>query len=262
VDIPDLTLSLKSGGNYVVPSCTLDFDEPLLPNTSYTLVVDLREVPYARSNIYWDGSKLTFDRTNKGNEDFHGVLFKWGSLVGISPEEGHLVERVQYVPLYIPANISSRTWDDTKTIGTSAFGSWAGIPGGTMSDDFSNHRGDICRYIDDDWRIPLYTWGGLVEQGITFSSVSNPNDATGRGSAGSAGFTDSKYGMFFPASLYRNSDGVLSNPYLYAGYYMGGGSPNNTFYFESSGNAYSGIGIGTNDLSHVGFSVRCIKADF
>jgi hypothetical protein len=257
VDIPDLTLSLKSGGNYVVPSCTLDFDEPLLPNTNYTLVVDLREVPYARSNIYWDGNQLTFDRTNKGNEDYQGVFFKWGSLVGIPPDA---IANGTYVPLYIPANISSRTWDDTKTI-ASAFGDWAGIPSGSMSDDFSNYKGDICKYIDSDWKMPdlrvadqYYNEDGFEAR--TFAGASYDYDPVhdfGRAHMGDAGVFHSLYGTFLPVTGYRDANGATREVAIRGHYWKNDGG---RLYF-GSGFIYS-----MSATSGEAYAVRCIKADF
>jgi hypothetical protein len=65
------------------------FNKELLGGHSYTLTVDLRksDVVFAGSNIYWDGTKMTFKPAGYvGKETFYqGLFFKWGSLVGISP---------------------------------------------------------------------------------------------------------------------------------------------------------------------------------
>jgi hypothetical protein len=250
VEIRDLALSLKSGGTHTISNLTLDFDEPLLPNTNYTLVVDIREVPYARSNIYWDGSKLWFDQTDQGNEDFQGVYFKWGSLVGISPAGAHWNasdEEVADIVLYIP-NVNLRTWDGTQTIGTSSFINWAGVPNSNSSD----YAGDICAYIDNSWRIPS-SFGGMVEQGVTYSAVNNPNDATGKGSMGSGGFTSSLYGTFLPASGIRGDAGKLMN-YDSGNYWNG--PYYGIFYFNSGSSSLM------NQTGLAACPVRCIKADF
>jgi hypothetical protein len=257
VEIQSLTLSLKSGGNYVIPGLTLDFDEALSPNTSYTLVVDIREVPYARSNIYWDGNQLTFDRTNQNNEDYHGVLFKWGSLVGISPVGATAAADVEDIVLYIPDNISSRTWDDTKTIGTSAFGDWAGIESGSLSDDFNNYKGDICRYIDSDWKMPNldvateYYDNGFEARtfGYAYGQL-----ASGMGHMGDSGIFHRIYGTFLPVTGYRQgTDGTLLG-------LIGLGE-----YWRNDGYQllfYTGFAAGANVGAGGAYAVRCIKADF
>jgi hypothetical protein len=263
VEIQSLTLSLKSGGNYVIPGLTFDFDEPLLPNTNYTLVVDIREVPYARSNIYWDGSRLWFDKTDQGNEDCQGVYFKWGSLVGISPVGGATAADVENVALYIPANISSRTWDGTKTIGTSDFGNWAGIESGGpyLYDDFSNYKGDVCKYIDGDWKIaylrradPLYAFPVGFEAryfGSAYGQV-----ASGMGHMGDAGIFHNVYDTFLPVTEYRDAaDGTLMGGY---GIYWC------DTYYGRGGLAFQGNGY-INEFtpeSNRGHAVRCVKADF
>jgi hypothetical protein len=56
---------------------------------SYTIAVKLYKktsYKFAGSNIYWNGSELTF--FPHGENDYTkylGVLFKWGSLIGVSP---------------------------------------------------------------------------------------------------------------------------------------------------------------------------------
>ena len=44
---------------------------------------------WAGSNVYWDGTQLTFDETvvdaDAGSDLKQGVFFRWGSLVGVSP---------------------------------------------------------------------------------------------------------------------------------------------------------------------------------
>jgi hypothetical protein len=74
---------------------------------------------FAGSNIYWDGTQLTFadidydpttDPANAGlnpgdpgyvdKSQYSGLYFKWGSLVGISPKDAFAVATT---PIYVPA---------------------------------------------------------------------------------------------------------------------------------------------------------------
>jgi hypothetical protein len=253
VEIRDLTLSLKIGGTHTISNLTLDFDVPLSPNTNYTLVVDIREVPYARSNIYWDGSRLWFDKTDQGNEDYNGVHFKWGSLVGISPTYTIL----ENTTLYIPDNISSRTWDDTKTIGTSAFGSWAGIEEGSMSDDFSHYKGDICKYIDSDWKMPdLPVVGQYIYDGFEARSFGLADYGYLEGGVnhmGDAGVFHSLYGTFLPVAGYRDAYGEVREVIQTGHYWKNDGGK---LYF------LSGYIFSTSATSGEAYAVRCIKANF
>jgi hypothetical protein len=55
---------------------------------------------------------LTFDTTNKGNQGYQGVYFKWGSLVGISPAGVNYDDNtVLYVPYGYP---STPKWKERK----------------------------------------------------------------------------------------------------------------------------------------------------
>jgi hypothetical protein len=55
---------------------------------------------------------LTFDTTNKGNQGYQGVYFKWGSLVGISPAGVNYDDNtVLYVPYGYP---SAPKWKERK----------------------------------------------------------------------------------------------------------------------------------------------------
>jgi hypothetical protein len=73
-----------------------DIQLPVLGvGSSCRVTITLKEVStskkFAGSNIYWDGSKLTFVPYNESNTTpypetyYQGVYFKWGSLIGISP---------------------------------------------------------------------------------------------------------------------------------------------------------------------------------
>ncbi|MDR1884297.1 MAG: hypothetical protein LBR26_16180 [Prevotella sp.] len=148
---------------------------------------------WAGSNIYWDGSRLTFDDTNnRTNEAYQGVFFKWGSLYGLDPSytsQGSTSWgsscRV-YVPNWNHTNPTSSTWTNT-TVGSTY--TWTAIPyaegqtgatdqkfayltmdaGATATANTSvgghvpvkgksvaNQKmiGDICRYLTETGRAP------------------------------------------------------------------------------------------------------------
>jgi hypothetical protein len=101
---------------------------------SYTLRVKLRAPKWAGSNIYWDGSRLTFDpyqedgslATRKGYE---GVYFRFGSLVGISPVgdfDGSTV-------VYIPDNSQATKWR-ASTAGGEGYEEWKRVPANLSPD--------------------------------------------------------------------------------------------------------------------------------
>jgi hypothetical protein len=157
---------------------------------SYTLVVDLkRGVGFAYSNIYWEwyddddgdpdthlnGGHLTFDTTDKGNQGYQGVLFKWGSLVGISAAQTGSGDAFSYssTPIYVPTYNSSTpissTWQPT-TATAKSWTTWgdnkdipylnpAGGNGHTRDDTYvidaarntdamyQGFYGDICQYL-------------------------------------------------------------------------------------------------------------------
>lgn len=150
---------------------------------------------WARSNIVWDGSKLTFAATQKDNETIpassQGVFFKWGSLVAVSPV-GVIYNTGQI--LFSPNGTNNYTWVNIpyvdETIGKFATydqaeddfynyndGSNTGGPGYSSNSD----KGDICRYIsargwvEGNWRLPTQAeYNALIaEIGGTEGAISN-----------------------------------------------------------------------------------------
>jgi hypothetical protein len=276
----------------VLEDRVITFTRTLSPNTSYTVMIDIRENRWAHSNIYWDDALnsgaggLTFDkkRTNPYHADYQGVFFKWGSLVGISP-----VGDNTNAGLFIPDNIASRTWDATKNLGSmdTPWGSSGleNVPSlaGTSpgSEDFAIFRvnylynlsnstayadftGDVCRYIGgDDWRLPnmggdlIYIYSAGFVSGIPFPVGTDPSDASGRGSMGSTtGATYSAWGsVFFPASGFRG--GILENVGSQA-YYFVGNEDNIAGHIPLLNASSSGMyWVSHGDV--MALSVRCIK---
>jgi hypothetical protein len=144
---------------YAVPftNAQAEFKKALTVGTSYTLVVNFQKTLWAKSNIYWKwndtsnhnlGGYMTFDTEENGHQGYQGLLFKWGSLVGISPVGGWV-------------NNSTPTYKAGETM-PSTYSSWSSIPWRdsyypvlAMGDpDISALRGDICKYINSDYRYP------------------------------------------------------------------------------------------------------------
>jgi hypothetical protein len=125
------------------------FGTTLDPATSYELVVDLRKgSAFAYSNIYWDGSKMAFDVTDKGNQGYQGLLFEWGSLVGVSPAGNW---QNNYTKVYKAGETTSSTYPDWKEIpywDRYSYGNTVGAP------KLAELMGDICTYINPAYRLP------------------------------------------------------------------------------------------------------------
>jgi hypothetical protein len=125
------------------------FGTTLDPATSYELVVDLRKgSAFAYSNIYWDGSKMAFDVTDKGNQGYQGLFFRWGSLVGVSPA-GNWQNNYTRVYKAGEATYSTYpTWNDVPWWDNLIYGNKVGAP------NLADLVGDICTYINPAYRLP------------------------------------------------------------------------------------------------------------
>jgi hypothetical protein len=246
---------------------------------SYVLTVKIKQPMFASTNVYWDDTKLTF----KGYSDspsatygdtvkYQGVFFKFGSLVGISPEDEW--EESSTV-LYVPRSGS----DSYTTYAYPASGhpEWTGadyasipyVSDGTetnnrnnryvidmIADSFAVMKGDICRYLEFTnaapprpraelrWSLPTSaefglqntTWGsnGWTKVGAfgPRTSTSAAGTYSGIPSGGNFGATAN----FFPASGYRHATGSLDGTGT-TGYYWTGsvnGSRGYTLYCTSS----------------------------
>jgi hypothetical protein len=246
----EITISVGIGsvlrdGLSAIPSSatgTVKFTTPLIAGTSYTITVRLRTPIWARSNIYWkwttdkyhpgDGGKLTFvpaaddpaqnDDTKAG---YQGVLFKWGSLVGISPAQtdGSDDFLSQDVPIYVPI-VNNSTWEAT-TSSAKGWTSWGdstadptdipymdknrgvGIDGYNSTwlidaernvlDTINGFRGDICQYlttkthaVSGDYRLPMskefVSSGGMINLPSSGWISSDPYPSSGNNAAGEA----------------------------------------------------------------------------
>jgi hypothetical protein len=139
---------------------------------------------FAGSHIYWDKDKLrlTFDDIDvKTHEQYQGLYFKWGSLVGISPAE----EGTQ-VAVYVPTGVNGAYAESTAQAVFS--GVWTNVlPGSDRdfseteapingitdlrtsgfvtflnndpdNDNLAAYKGDICAYLSGRPGIPAGYW--------------------------------------------------------------------------------------------------------
>ncbi len=135
----------------------------LKPNDTDTRI-QYKELIWAGSNIYWDGTKLTFDAApvdpanpttqELANQKKQGVCFQWGSLVGMSLSSTY----VTYTPTYNSITPASSTWSTGSTTWGVFYLTDVVSDGGQTStylnDDAQNtdanyvaYKGDICKYL-------------------------------------------------------------------------------------------------------------------
>jgi hypothetical protein len=168
-----MTLSFANitinGTAYTGKSVT--FPQTLAEGSSYTLKIKFRTPIFAGCNIYWTGSKLTFDAAGTTtNQNYQGVFFQWGSLVGISPARTSSSVSFAagstpiYVPTYNSTTPSSSSW--TATNATAKGWTWTTIPYVSTSPStfdrtssylndadrnttamWTAYKGDICLYL-------------------------------------------------------------------------------------------------------------------
>jgi hypothetical protein len=235
-----ITFLPKAVGEYTltIPANALTFDDGSWPTVarsifipaekfekekSYTLFITLKELAtskkFAGSNIFWDGSKLTFYPHGENDyTKYQGVYFKWGSLIGISPagadeslfSSGTTANggKDDGTPIYLKVN---GVWVKTNVAYATAQGwfsgsgsGWSDIPyqdntaiNTTNTDahsllvnpDFEHYKGDICNYINPAYRMPTMDElealgtgesGNGVYTGFTFSSYIEDQTADGQ----------------------------------------------------------------------------------
>lgn len=157
------------------------------PITTFTQSTSTSIAPrFARSNIVWDGSKLTFATTAAENTtvapaNAQGVFFKWGSLVAVSPvgtsqafNSGQILFQTNSsatyslwdnatngIPYLDQANYSMPPFDNDNP-DDDDFDGFDDGSGTGLGYNANTDRGDICRYITDRgwvpagerWRLP------------------------------------------------------------------------------------------------------------
>jgi hypothetical protein len=196
------------------------------------------EGEWAGSNIYWDGEKLTFaaydDPDIATKQYYQGVLFKYGSLTGISPRGNKAwgANDEVFVSDYNETAPYATTWRRTNRSNYSGITSFDIHP--DTYDPMSNNAaasvmfnnptywrlgyGDICQYLGaigaapPGYRLPLYRelLPARTDNG-TAQELTNPK-------ADGTSVIDWMYGVqqtnegkkvILPASGWRNGNGEL-----------------------------------------------------
>lgn len=275
------------------------FNYTLAQGTRYRLVATLHRMAFSGSNIYWDAatSKLTFDpvgATTSGHE-YQGVLFKWGSLVGIAPNQDFSTSSKVYT-----TNGSSWT---QQTASAAGYSDYSAIPTstavGTGSEDIdraktvlsysaSDHAtGDICAAIaamggapasSSDVSGVTYTWRmatskemfvgsnsdwnetytqGWSKVGAFSDITSSTTDATGKAVLAVGAKKSLWNGVFFPASGDLWTDGVIGDVGVYGGYWTGSAaSSGNAYLFEFDNTGYKTTASSNRSMA---LPVRCVR---
>ncbi|WP_418698489.1 DUF4906 domain-containing protein [Bacteroides sp.] len=272
-------LGATNTGNFNIKrNSTYTYNITLRPNRSDTRITYEKDdhTIWAGSNIYWDGTKLTFDETVSNNSDLkQGVFFRWGSLIGI-PASGSSTPSKFFVPKYNPDDPKSSTWEYKEY----SYGSISCFVGedltGTDSraNTFLNdaarntdasylaYKGDICQYlsktgaVSGDWRMPTSQ---------EFSGSSANTGSWGSVSTNEYGTTIiNSYVTFisgkirFPASGYRNTSGVLSNTGQIGWCWSSSASAvNSVSYVLRFANSY--VNTDYKETRHHGFPVRAVR---
>ncbi|MGL5787293.1 MAG: hypothetical protein ACRCX4_10810, partial [Bacteroidales bacterium] len=156
---------------------------------------------FAGSNIYWDGSKLTFDDVpQKGsispNANYQGLFFNWGSLVAYantSQQRWTYVYSPSSTPY--PDNLKTLSWSGMVTLLQTSVPHLAFTSGNSiLSEQYITQQhnpaqnvGDICKYMTDmgwappgKWRLPTksdfkFISGKMNIINNSVSSLYNPN---------------------------------------------------------------------------------------
>jgi uncharacterized protein (TIGR02145 family) len=228
-----------------------------------TITQSYEELEFAYSNIYLDGDKLTFaTEPDAEKEQYQGLLFKWGSLLGISPAGENGSEFSIYDIAFKPSEYSLGIIDpDTG---------WEIVPYdkysvGQPQEDASLGLGDICRYISKKgwvqgkWRMPdSNEYDGLAKNGKTKVGTWEPISGNSSGTYKIAhGSTLGEYKVFFPASgcrLYYS--GALDSAGTFGAYWTADAVDNN---YHTD--AYSWLLEGqhlNNYLKYEAYPIRCI----
>lgn len=223
-------------------NCNYRYNITLKPTTSDTRVT-YNKVIWAGSNIYWNGSKLTFDETvinAEANSDLkQGVYFRWGSLIGM-PANGDPCPSMYYIPTYNASSPKSSTWsykaltssifcfDDMDIVSYGGSGDINLYIGDTYLNDAARNtdafyqasKGDICQYlsktgaVSGNWRMP--TTKEFKEE-INYTTTGSYGNITSTAINGTTNINSYKTYTFpygstrFPASGARKAGGELDS---------------------------------------------------
>jgi hypothetical protein len=198
------TISSKSFTDVSVP-----YKQSLAAGKSYTLQITItNRLTWAGSNIYWDGTRLTFAAPDTDDKQYYqGVFFRWGSLVGISPVQtngspyfaaGTNGDLATGTPIYVPpvpGGPANWTQTNLTTAQSATYSSYFSTYHTPYSYEFDKipyvnnndgdlgatgptynpaaFKGDICRYLTGQPGIPDGTW--VMPTLVDFESASRSN---------------------------------------------------------------------------------------
>ncbi len=269
-------------------NCQYTYNITLKPNDSDTRII-YNKVIWAGSNIYWDGTKLTFDtEVTTANNQKQGVCFRWGSLVGVSLSSTY----VTYTPTYNSTTPTNSTWATGATTFSSIDYFDDDVTDGSQTNTFLNdaaqntdanytaYKGDICKYlsktgaVSGNWRMPTaeeFNAAGLAENGsVAWTTVTTPwakfgdfaattSNALGTTLISSGGrYTVNGNSSSFPASGDCGSNGTLYNVGQYGFYWSSSAYTGSTYGYNlnfNNGNVYPV----RNNNRQIGFAVRCVQ---
>lgn len=172
---------------------------------------------WAGSNIYWDGTKLTFDGVGvTTRKAYQGVYFQWGSLWGVDPSYRN--SSVEWSTSHVLYNPYSGSYGHSLDNSGYAWGTWDRVPdidlpsappsGKTYRNrsfllevhDPSKGIGDICKYLTETGAAP---GSPTVKWRMPTSQEAQPKDNTELVNFRYDGNTQSDYKWASP--LYWNS---------------------------------------------------------
>jgi hypothetical protein len=248
---------------------TVAFTPALSAGTSYTLVVDVKRCVWARSNIYWDSSKLTFVPAGNdlSKQGYQGVYFKWGSLVGISPAGSDANTYSTSTLVYKP-----------NAVATGTYATWDAIPYENSSSatvvgspNIGTFKGDICTHINSGYRLPVngefgtssgwYQQGWVEYENADFSPVTTDKDdgtydfiANNKSCAKNTVLGD----VIFPASGYRFDSSKLTRVGTCGVYQIGSAysATENYYMYFSYLFLYTSSTSGSRSYA---YTVRCVQ---
>ncbi|MDR1526757.1 MAG: hypothetical protein LBS46_03685, partial [Dysgonamonadaceae bacterium] len=289
----------------------ITFTTALERGNSYTIRVKILKIAastgfakFASSNIYWDGEKLTFAPYTSTpltqyttEQQYQGVFFKFGSLVGGSPVGNFSVSStILYVPYYgngtspgWQSSFATKTTDDVSnfpgvSVGHGSWTSWQNIvyiTDGTSADRSNYHVmdparntptmwnsyiGDICQYISatqpglSGYRLPMsIEFGKNSDWGSYTGTIGGTDSDDGKRVIDAGNRHTGGNGVFFPMSNYRkSSDGSLN--VITTVQYMSGSTRNaNSFFILYFGsNTINVANYIANNRDQYAFTVRCV----
>jgi hypothetical protein len=306
-------------GNYSTGEQTLYISE--VNEANKNTIYEGRVIAFAGSNIYWNNPSdfkgqyndgvLTFasdkdhselvDLPHKSlvspsdrniNECLFGLYFKFGSLAGtVMTNKSWDIANVSISYYFTPSkndgwtsNGSRPSWTDTESIPyfegnidkDSAFVD--------LSDPYTSHTGDICKFISSEWRLPTAEEFGIFAQSSSWwdypktvtSNITISPDAAGVQVPGNPlipGTTEERTAylkkgdnriMGFALGGARDKDGNYSNKATQEAYYWTSSgdpsAPNEGYCFNIYAN---GDGDGSITVTKVdrqtGMAVRCVR---